>query len=248
MEYCYTRTQHTVPKKNTAKIGIFREFSIKMFKEITAEIDSFLARDPAARSRWEVVLCYPGFHALLLHRLAHRLWKAQWGILARCISQFSRFVTGIEIHPAACIGKRFFIDHGMGVVIGETAVIGDDVTIYHGVTLGGIAHQKEVRHPQIGHRVIIGAGAKVLGAIHIGNDAKIGSNAVVMGNVASGQTVVGVPARVATIAKNKSETFLAYGAQQGTATDPNSKDIHHLQTEIENLKKMMAEYIKNSGR
>jgi serine O-acetyltransferase len=165
-----------------------------MFKRILQEIDAVFARDPAARSRLEVVVCYPGFHALMLYRLSHRLWKREFKLLARWISQVGRFFTGIEIHPGATIGRNFFIDHGMGVVIGETASIGDDVTIYHDVTLGGTSFEKGIRHPQVGNKVIIGAGAQLLGPIHIGDDARIGSNAVVVKDVPAGATMVGVPA------------------------------------------------------
>ena len=166
-----------------------------MFRKIKQEIDSYFSRDPAARSRFEIILCYPGFHANILHRVTNRLWRAKWYLLARVISYWSRFLTGIEIHPGARIGRRFFIDHGMGVVIGETATIGDDVTIYHGVTLGGTSFEGGIRHPQIGNNVVIGAGAQLLGPIYVKDGAKIGSNAVVVSNVEAGQTMVGVPAR-----------------------------------------------------
>jgi len=158
--------------------------------------DSIRERDPAARNWLEIITSYPGVHALASHRVAHRLWawKLKW--VARVISQLSRWLTGIEIHPAAKIGKRFFIDHGMGVVIGETAEIGNDCTLYHGVTLGGTSWQQEKRHPTLGNNVVIGAGAKVLGPIMIGNDVRIGSNSVVMKDVPDGATVVGIPGRV----------------------------------------------------
>ncbi|MEI7670239.1 MAG: serine O-acetyltransferase [Pseudomonadota bacterium] len=165
-----------------------------MFKRILEEIDAVFARDPAARSRIEVLFLYPGFHAILFHRLSHRLWRVNFKFIARFISVLSRFITGIEIHPGAKIGKRLFIDHGMGVVIGETATIGDDVTIYHDVTLGGTSFDKGIRHPQIGDNVIIGAGAQILGPIHIGSNARIGSNSVVVKDVAEGATMVGIPA------------------------------------------------------
>jgi len=165
-----------------------------MFNIIRQDIDAVFARDPAARSKFEVLLCYPGIHALIAYRVSHWLWKRGWFLLARFISQLARFFTGIEIHPGATIGRRFFIDHGMGVVIGETATIGDDVTMYHGVTLGGTSFEKGIRHPQVGNNVIIGAGAQLLGPIRVENDARIGSNAVVVNNVSSGATMVGVPA------------------------------------------------------
>ena len=167
-----------------------------MVGTIREQFDTVFRRDPAARSVLEIVLCYPGFHAVLLHRVAHRLYKNGWYTLARMTSQLSRMLTGIEIHPGATIGRRFFIDHGMGVVIGETAEIGDDVTLYQGVTLGGTSLNEGKRHPTLGNRVIVGAGAKVLGGFTVGDDAKVGSNAVVTKPVPPGATAVGNPARL----------------------------------------------------
>lgn len=156
-----------------------------------------LERDPAARSKLEIFFCYSGFHAVSMHRLSHFLWNHNCRFSARLISQLSKFFTGIEIHPAAKLGKRFFIDHGLGVVIGETAEVGDDVTIYHGVTLGGTSLEKKKRHPTIGNNVIIGAGAKVLGPFKVGDNARIGANSVVINEVPEGATVIGVPGRLA---------------------------------------------------
>ncbi len=167
-------------------------------------------RDPAARNTWEVMTCYPGFHAMLLHRLAHSLWRAGFNWLGRFVSHCGRWLTGIEIHPGATIGRRFFIDHGMGVVIGETAEIGDDCTLYHGVTLGGTSWNKGKRHPTLGNGVVIGAGASVLGPVVIGDHAKIGSNAVVVKAVPAGATAVGIPARVVE-AQEPNGRFAAYG-------------------------------------
>ena len=150
------------------------------FKAIRSDLDAVLARDPAARSRIEVVLTYPGFHAVLLHRLAHRAWAADFKLLGRWISGLARFLTGIEIHPGATIGPRFFVDHGMGVVIGETAEIGADVTLYQGVTLGGTSLDQGKRHPTLADGVIVGAGAKILGPFTVGKNARVGSNAVVL--------------------------------------------------------------------
>jgi serine O-acetyltransferase len=167
-----------------------------MFRHLREDISVIFERDPAARTGWEVLTCYPGLHAVLLHRVAHRMWHWRMRWLARFLAYLARAVTGIEIHPAATIGRRFFIDHGMGVVIGETAVIGDGCTLYHGVTLGGTSWQKGKRHPTLGEGVIVGAGAKILGPIIIGDGAKIGSNAVVVHEVPAGATAVGIPARV----------------------------------------------------
>lgn len=167
-----------------------------MFKGIREDIRSVFDRDPAARNSLEVILNYPGVHALLFHRLAHCCWHLRLKLLARLISTFSRWLTGVEIHPAAQIGRRFFIDHGMGVVIGETAEIGDDVTLYHSVTLGGTTWNKGKRHPTLQDGVVVGAGAKVLGPVTVGRNARVGSNSVVTRDVPEGATVVGIPGRV----------------------------------------------------
>lgn len=208
-----------------------------MFNRIKEDIDAVIARDPAARGRLEVVLCYPGFHALLLHRIAHRLWNYNIKLPARVLSMLSRFFTGIEIHPGAKIGQRFFIDHGMGVVIGETASIGSDVTMYHGVTLGGTSFEKGLRHPQIGSDVIIGAGAQLLGPIHVGDGARIGSNAVVVRNVAPGATMVGVPAHTATKEKKAAEKFAQYAVSLGgSAEEPVESQLNILVEQIDLLR------------
>ncbi len=168
-----------------------------MFRHLREDIRAVFDRDPAARSFWEVLTCYPGIHALIFHRVAHGLWQRRLRWLARFTAHVSRFLTGIEIHPGAKIGKRLLIDHGMGVVIGETAEVGDNVTIFHGVTLGGIGGEKgEKRHPTVEDDVMIGSGAKVLGPITIGKGAKIGANAVVLENVPPYATAVGAPARI----------------------------------------------------
>ena len=167
-----------------------------MFRRIREDLRCIAERDPAARSAWEIIIAYPGFHAVLHHRLGHWLWSHRLPWLARIVGAASRLLTGIEIHPAATIGRRFFIDHGMGVVIGETAEIGDDVTLYHGVTLGGTSWDKGKRHPTLGDDVVVGAGAKVLGPITIGRGCRIGSNAVVVKDIPENATVVGIPGRV----------------------------------------------------
>ena len=166
-----------------------------MFHSIRDQIISMKKRDPAARSLLEIILCYPGLHALFFHRIAHVLWNNKLYLIARFVSHISRFLTAIEIHPAAKIGKRFFIDHGVGVVIGETAEVGDDVFIYHQVTLGATTSKKIKRHPTIGNGVIIGAGAKLLGPINVGKESKIGANSVVVNDVPPGATMVGIPAK-----------------------------------------------------
>jgi serine O-acetyltransferase len=167
-----------------------------MFEGLKEDIKSVFDRDPAARTTFEVLTNYPGLHALLLHRLAHKLWLRNFCWLGRTLSTFSRWLTGVEIHPGAKIGQRFFIDHGMGVVIGETAVIGDDVTLYQGVTLGGTSWNKGKRHPTLKNGVVVGAGAKVLGPFEVGENAKVGSNAVVTKAVPAEATVVGIPGRI----------------------------------------------------
>ena len=167
-----------------------------MFRSTKEYIQSVFQRDPAARSALEILTLYPGVWAIGFHRISHRLWRWRLRWLARCLSQLARWLTGIEIHPGARIGTRFFIDHGMGVVIGETAEIGDDCTIYHGVTLGGTAWLREKRHPTLGNNVVVGAGAKVLGPIYIGDNARIGSNSVVIKSLPAGATAVGIPARI----------------------------------------------------
>ena len=167
-----------------------------MFRVVKEQIDTIFREDPAANSVLEILLCYPGFHAVLLHRLAHRLYRARFRLIARIISQVGRALTGIEIHPGATIGRRFFIDHGMGVVIGETTEIGDDVLLYQGVTLGGTGNQRGKRHPTLGNNVVVGTGAKVLGNITIGNHVRVGAGSVVVKPVPDNSTVVGIPGRV----------------------------------------------------
>lgn len=211
-----------------------------MFEQTKEDIRSVFHRDPAARNSLEVILNYPGLHAVILHRLAHSLWQRDFKLLARLISTFSRWLTGIEIHPGATIGRRFFIDHGMGVVIGETAEIGDDVTLYHGVTLGGTTWNKGKRHPTIGNNVVVGAGAKVLGPITLAEGSRVGSNAVVTKDVPEGATAVGIPGRIIkrpTVADGEQEArrkamadkigFDAYGMTPDMP-DPIAKSIHSM--------------------
>ena len=207
---------------------------MKLLKSIKEDIEVILELDPAARTRWEVVTCYPGFHARLIHRLSHCLWLSGLKWPARFTSHLGRWLTGIEIHPGAKIGRKVFIDHGMGVVIGETAEIGDGSTLYHGVTLGGTSLAGGKRHPTLGRGVIVGAGAKVLGPITVGDGAKIGSNAVVVKDVPAGATAVGIPARILDEAKlqargEKAEKmgFSAY-AIGDDLNDPITKALHGL--------------------
>lgn len=205
-----------------------------MFKKIRDDIEAVFDRDPAAKSRLEVLLCYPGLHALILHRISHPLWRRGWKLLARWISQVGRFLTGIEIHPGAKIGQRFFIDHGMGVVVGETAEIGNDVTLYQGVTLGGVRLNQGKRHPTLEDGVIVGAGAAVLGPFTVGRGARVGSNAVVLKEVPAGQTVVGVPAHgTGPIAQvSAKDCFDAYGTAPGVDSDPMLRAIERLNARV----------------
>jgi serine O-acetyltransferase len=212
-----------------------------MFKRIREDINTVFERDPAARSVLEVLLCYPGLHAIWLHRVAHWFWNRRLKLLARLISHFSRWLTGIEIHPGAKIGRRFFIDHGMGVVIGETTEIGDDVTLYHQVTLGGTSTKKGKRHPTVGNNVVIGAGAKVLGPVKIGDNCKIGANSVVVKDVPPNSTVVGIPGKVV---KREGIRPTKVDLEHGKLPDPVMETlkqmlnlIHDLELEVKTLKK-----------
>lgn len=213
------------------------------FKHFAEDIDSIMARDPAARSRLEVALTYPGFHAVVAHRLAHALYKRGWRVLARVVSQIARWFTGIEIHPGATIGRRLFIDHGMGVVVGETAEIGDDVTMYQDITLGGTspsvnsaAQVNKKRHPTLNDRVIVGAGAQILGAITVGVGAKVGANAVVVNDVPAGALVVGIPGKVvAPRSDAKAGDFAAYGMPNGALPDPVARALEGLTDQIGRL-------------
>ena len=205
-----------------------------MFGTIREQIDTIFREDPAAKSVLEIFLCYPGFHAILWHRLAHRLYCAGVPLLPRVISQWSRMITGIEIHPGAKIGRRFFIDHGMGVVLGETAEVGDDVLIYQGVTLGGTGHEKGKRHPTLGNHVVVGTGAKVLGSIRIGNNVKIGAGSVVVRSVPDDSTVVGIPGRVVRSRANQNGVL-----EHGNLPDPEGQDIEDLKKRVAELESLV---------
>ena len=222
-----------------------------MFSRLREDIAVVFDRDPAARSSWEVLTCYPGLHALTWHRwVAHPVWRAGFRWLARWLSHWGRWLTGIEIHPGATIGRRVFIDHGMGVVIGETAEIGDDCTLYHGVTLGGVKWEKTKRHPTLGRRVVIGAGAKVLGPILVGDGARVGSNAVVVRDVPAGATAVGIPARIVTeddvLRREKQAAKIGFSAYAISAdmNDPMVQAVHslldHAAATDERFKKLVA--------
>jgi serine O-acetyltransferase len=219
-----------------------------MFSRLREDIDCIFERDPAARNAFEILTTYPGLHAVLAHRLAHWLWRHNFKWLARVLSNVTRLFTGIEIHPGASIGRRFFIDHGMGVVIGETAAIGDDCTLYHGVTLGGTTWQKGKRHPTLGRDVVVGAGAKVLGPIPVGDGARIGSNAVVTKAVPPGATVIGIPGRAIereldADRRRRADTaarigFDAYGATRD-APDPLANAINRMLDHIHHMDQRM---------
>ena len=214
---------------------------MSVFSTFKNDIQAVFERDPAARSIVEVVFCYPGFHAVQFHRISHWLWNRGLRFLGRLLSQLSRFLTGIEIHPGAKIGSGFFIDHGMGVVIGETSEVGDNVTLYHGVTLGGTSWKKEKRHPTVGNNVIVGAGASVLGPIKVGDNARIGSGSVVVEDVPPNATVVGIPGKVAYGKRQQAPS--AVDLEHGNLPDPTSEAIrclldmiHDLQREVRELK------------
>ncbi len=213
-----------------------------MFKQMKRDVRTVLERDPAARSALEVVLCYPGVHAIWLHRIAHGLWRRGWLVVARFVSHVGRFLTGIEIHPAARLGPGLFIDHGMGVVIGETAEVGENVTILHGVTLGGTSVKREKRHPTLADNVVVGAGAKILGAFTIGAGSRIGAGSVVVREVPENSVVVGVPGRVTF--RDGQRVAGQIDLNQVDLPDPLARTleelverIHRLETEIERLKK-----------
>ena len=210
-----------------------------MFQAIREQIDTVYHGDPAAKSTLEIFFCYPGFHSILLHRAAHKMHLAGFSLLARIVSQFNRSVTGIEVHPGATIGRRCFIDHGMGVVIGETTEIGDDVLLYQGVTLGGTGKERGKRHPTIGNNVVIGTGAKILGNITIGDHTKIGAGSVVIRSVPDHSTVVGVPGRVVRLRVDTGDYL-----EHGTLPDPEGQLIDDLTKRIEQLEaqiKLLAE-------
>ncbi len=213
---------------------------IRAFKKVKEDIQTIYEKDPAATSLLEVLLCYPGFHALFAHRVAHKLYHWRLRLLARIISHFTRFLTGIEIHPAATIGRRFFIDHGMGVVIGETTIIKDDVLLYQGVTLGGTGKEHGKRHPTIENGVVIGAGAKVLGNITIGEGVRIGASSVVIDDVPEHSTVVGIPARI--VAQRLEQDGQL---QHNRIPDPIQCSLNRLKYEVQDIKEALEKISNN---
>jgi serine O-acetyltransferase len=224
-----------------------------MLEHIRRDVSAAMERDPAARSRLEVVLCYPGVHALAFHRLAHRLWDAGWVVAARFVSHVSRFLTGIEIHPAARIGAGVFIDHGMGVVIGETAEVGEDVTLYQGVTLGGTSLKREKRHPTIERNVVVGTGAAVLGALRVGEGARIGGGSVVVADVPPNSVVVGIPGKV--IYRDGKRVASHVDLEHADLPDPLTKAIeqmldriHVLESEVQALRRALDQPLEPDAR
>jgi serine O-acetyltransferase len=214
---------------------------LPMFRTIREQIDTVFREDPAAKSTLEILLCYPGLHAILLHRLSHRLHRSGVPLLPRLISQFGRWITGIEIHPGARIGRRFFIDHGMGVVIGETAEIGDDVLLYQGVTLGGTGKECGKRHPTVGNHVVVGTGAKVLGNILIGDGSRIGAGSVVVRPVPPGSTVVGIPGKVVRRRAESDDDL-----EHGKLPDPEGQAIAELRERVAKLEQLVKTLTESS--
>jgi serine O-acetyltransferase len=214
-----------------------------MLLTIREQIDVIFREDPAATSLLEVLVCYPGLHAVMLHRVAHVLYRMKLRLLARILSQIGRFLTGIEIHPGAMIGRRFFIDHGMGIVIGETTVIGDDVILYQGVTLGGTGKDRGKRHPTLGNRVVVGTGAKVLGNITLGNNVKIGAGSVVVYSVPDDSTVVGIPGRVV-----RTRGQIADDLEHGKLPDPQGQDLENMQQRVDQLESVIRTLLEERTR
>ena len=239
----YRRPRMGIPLTTGSVIAAyFNILRAMIFKRLKEDIASIRQRDPAAHSWLEVVLCYPGLHALLFYRLSHWCWGKGFRVLGRVISHVAKILTGIEIHPAATLGPRFFIDHGTGVVIGETAVIGADVTLYHGVTLGGTSLHKGKRHPTLEDGVIVGSGAQVLGPITVGKGARIGANAVVLTDVPPGVTMVGIPARM--VMRRKETEFCAYGLGGEELPDPVVRAIDSVRGQVSALMERVQELEK----
>ncbi|MDT8419660.1 MAG: serine O-acetyltransferase [Desulfuromonadales bacterium] len=215
-----------------------------MFKTLKEDLKVVFERDPAVRSVFEIIFCYPGFHAMIFYRIAHALWQRKFYFLGRFVSHIGRFLTGIEIHPGAKIGRGFFIDHGMGVVIGETAEIGENCTLYHGVTLGGTSWAKEKRHPTLGNNIVVGSGAKILGPFTLGDGSKVGSNSVVVKEVPENATVVGVPGRVVVSGEKTSGVDL----EHAKLPDPVAKAVNCMMDQIRSLEGQVKELTKEQQR
>ncbi|WP_428605920.1 serine O-acetyltransferase [Sedimenticola sp.] len=213
-----------------------------LWRCIGEDIACVFARDPAARTRLEIITTYPGVHAILLYRVAHRLWQRGWRYLPRLISYIGRIWTGVDIHPGATIGRRFFIDHGAGVVIGETAEVGDDVTLYHGVTLGGVSWSRGKRHPTLGDQVVVGAGAKILGPIHIGRQARVGANSVVIASVPEGRTVVGIPGKVVNPNRVTDATARGIDLDHHIIPDPMADAVNCLLERLNRLERQVGRH------
>ena len=224
--------------KTLIKLDVVREASL--FALLREDIDCVFKRDPAARNKWEVATTYPGIHALLAHRVSHTLWRRGWRYLARFLSFLTRMFTQIDIHPGATIGRRFFIDHGCGVVIGETAEVGDDVTLYHGVTLGGVSWNLGKRHPTLQNGVVVGAGAKILGPITVGQGARIGANSVVIQDVPDGMTVVGIPGRLVLPVNLRRITLQGIDLDHHLMPDPVGKAISCMLDRIAHLEQQLG--------
>lgn len=218
-------------------------YKSSLWQDFKSDVACVFERDPAARGLLEVLLAYPGVHAVLLHRVAHRLWRADWKLSARLLAAFARWLTNVDIHPGAAIGKRFFIDHGAGVVIGETAEIGDDVTLYHGVTLGGTTWNKEKRHPTLGNNVLIGAGAKILGAINLGDNVRVGANSVVVKDVPPCCTVIGIPGRVIQRKGLKIQNPQGIDLDHHWVPDPVGKAINCLAERLDQLESNQKNFV-----
>ncbi|MDD5114833.1 MAG: serine O-acetyltransferase [Methylobacter sp.] len=224
--------------------NISTEKPLSFFAQWREDVYCVFGRDPAAHSVWEILLTYAGVHAVLTHRVTHRLWHANWHLSARILAAFSKMITSVDIHPAATIGRRLFIDHALGVVIGETAVVGDDVTLYHGVTLGGTTWNKEKRHPTLGNNVMVGSGAKILGAITLGNNVRVGANSVVIKDVPPCCTVVGIPGRVIQSKGTQIQNFHGIDLDHHLIPDPVGKAIACLMERIDELEAGQKQALK----
>ena len=223
---------------DTIKMPVYTPLSF--FRQWHEDVHCVFGRDPAAHNVWEILLTYSGVHAVLIHRISHRLWKARWKLSARILANIAKTLTNVEIHPGASIGRRLFIDHALGVVIGETAEIGNDVTLYHGVTLGGTTWHKEKRHPTIGNNVLIGAGAKILGAITLGNNVRVGANSVVVKDVPPCCTVVGIPGRIIQTKGTQIQNLQGIDLNHHLIPDPVGKAIACLIERLDELEAKQA--------